>query len=106
MSDIRLKWNRELRLSGAALGREGLSLAAIAAVKEFDGSYKGAMVLAGRLKAVAQAAGYDGYWSEKVDDGFQKQRQILFSESAKPFGDTPPSPTTNTTLDEQERAQA
>jgi hypothetical protein len=81
MSSIHLKWNKELRLSGAALGREGLSLAAIAAVKQFDGSYKGAMVLAGRLKAIAQAAGYDGYWSEKVDDGFQKQRQILFSMS-------------------------
>jgi hypothetical protein len=77
------------------------------------------MVLAGRLKAIAQAAGYDGYWSEKVDDGFQKQRQILFKESAKPFDAAPttsshelpqmaqaPLSTTNTTLDEQERGDA
>lgn len=79
---LRLKWANQLRHAGKSLGRSGLSEAVISAVSEFDGSYKGAMVLAGRLKAVSQAAAADSYWSEKVDDGFQKQREIL-SRSAK-----------------------
>lgn len=79
-----MKWSRDLKKSGAALGRAGLSEAVIAAVAEFDGSYKGAMVLAGRLKAVSQAASFDGYWSEKVGDGFQKQMNILSDRAGSP----------------------
>lgn len=85
MGTIDMKWARELREAGAALGREGLSVSVIEAVQQFDGSYKGAMVLAGRLKAVAQAAKADGYWSEKVGDGFQKQKEILLQKSGEPF---------------------
>lgn len=77
-----LVWSKQLKRHGRVLGREGLSKSVIAAVEEFDGSYKGAMVLAGRLKAVSQAASFDGYWSEKVGDGFQKQREILSNKAA------------------------
>lgn len=77
MTSLDMKWSRELRSAGNQLGRAGLSEAVIEAVAQFDGSYKGAMVLVGRLKAVAQAAKFDSYWSEKVDDGFQKQRHLL-----------------------------
>lgn len=55
-----------------SLGRSGLSEAAIKAVSDFDGSYKGAMVLAGKMKAIAQAAKFDSYWNEKVEDGYMK----------------------------------
>jgi hypothetical protein len=37
------------------------------------GSYKAAMVAVGRLKAIALAAKYDGYWTEQVDDGFHRE---------------------------------
>lgn len=57
---------KEMRKWGAQVGREGMSKEAIAAVNEFDGSYKGAMILAGRMKAIAQAAGCDEYWAVKL----------------------------------------
>ncbi len=71
MSDIRTY--RKLRAQGARLGRAGLSQRVIHLVKEFDGSYKGAMVLAGRLQAIAHAAGFDAYWSEKVNHGYHEE---------------------------------
>lgn len=77
MTSFDAKRANELKKAGAALGRERLSVAVISAVSEFDGSYKGAMNLAGRLKAIAQAAKADVYWSEKVEDGFQKQFCLL-----------------------------
>lgn len=58
---------------GKAVGREGMSEEVIAAVAEFDGSYKGAMVLAGKMKAIAQAARCDDYWSEQVSKGYHRQ---------------------------------
>lgn len=58
---------------GKLVGREGMSKEAIAAVADFDGTYKGAMILAGRMKAIAQAAGCDDYWSEKVNKGYHQQ---------------------------------
>jgi hypothetical protein len=64
---------KTMRLWGAKVGRDGMSEAAIKAVEEFDGSHKGAMELAGRMKAIAQAAGCDEYWSEKVGHGYHKQ---------------------------------
>ncbi len=70
-----LEWSKELRAKGAALGREGMSERVIAAVGEFDGSYKGAMRLAGRLKAIGQMAGCDEYWREQVDRGYHQERQ-------------------------------
>lgn len=64
---------KEMQKWGKAAGREGMSLEAIAAVEEFDGSYIGAMILAGKMKAIAQAAGCDDYWSEKVCKGYHHQ---------------------------------
>jgi hypothetical protein len=65
---------KEMQKWGKDVGRDGMSEAVIQAVKEFDGeSYKGAMELAGRLKAIAQAAGCDDYWSEKVGRGYHKE---------------------------------
>ena len=64
---------KDMQKWGKAVGRSGMSEEAITAVKEFDGSYKGAMMLAGRMKAIAQAAGCDEYWREQVGKGYGKQ---------------------------------
>lgn len=80
MTAFDLKRARALVKAGDRLGRKGLSEAVIAAVSEFDGSYKQAMNLAGRLQAIAQAAKADNYWREKVEDGFQKQFELLSEE--------------------------
>lgn len=72
-----LTYANELKKAGAVLGREGMSKAVIEAVADFDGSYKGAVVLAGRLKAVAQAAKADSYWSGFVEDGYHRERNLL-----------------------------
>ncbi len=72
-----LTYANELKKAGGILGREGMSKAVIEAVADFDGSYKGAMVLAGRLKAVAQAAKADSYWSCFVEDGYHRERNLL-----------------------------
>ena len=77
MSIPSLEWAKELRECGKKLGREGLSKRVIKLVGDFDGSYKGAMILAGRLKAIAQAAKFDEYWSEKVSMGFHAERGEL-----------------------------
>lgn len=60
------KWGRHV-------GRAGMSEAALKAVSECDGSYKDVMRLCGRLKAIAQAAGCDIYWSEQVNRGYRRQ---------------------------------
>ncbi len=48
---------------------------------------KEALTAAGRLKAIAQAAKYDTYWSEKVDDGFHREMLELERLSAKMIAD-------------------
>lgn len=68
MSDI--KTHKKLRLEGERLGRAGLSKRVCDLVAEFDGSYVGAMILAGRMRAIATAAGCDDYWTEKVQRGY------------------------------------
>ena len=73
MSLLGLQWSRQLKAEGERIGRAGMSERVIKAVEEFDGSYKGAMILAGRLKAITQMAACDGYWSEKVADGFRRE---------------------------------
>ncbi len=59
----------QLRKAGEILGREGLSKEVIKHVEEFDGSYKGAMKLAGQLSVIAKMATFDGYWTEKTLSG-------------------------------------
>jgi len=62
-----------LKREGERLGRAGLAERAIALVKAFDGSYKGAIILAGRMRAIATACKYDDYWQEKADEGYRRE---------------------------------
>lgn len=64
---------KDMQKWGKDVGREGMSQEAITAIEEFDGSYIGAMILVGRMKAIAQAAGCDGYWRERVEKGYYRQ---------------------------------
>ena len=74
---------KDMQKWGKSVGREGMSLAAIKAIEEFDGSYMSAMLLAGRMKAIAQAAGCDDYWSEKVNRGYHQQLNAARYHNAK-----------------------
>jgi hypothetical protein len=77
---LQLQWAQRLKKAGAILGRDGLSKRAAAIMVDLvtkSGSYKEAMIAAGRLKAVAAAAKYDGYWTEKVDEGYHKEMAML-----------------------------
>jgi hypothetical protein len=76
MSIQTLRQSKQLRAHGEKVGRDGMSQLAIEAIGEFDGSYKGAMILAGRMKAIAQMASVDDYWSEQVQKGFQRQLSL------------------------------
>lgn len=78
------EYAKALKKAGSQLGREGLSKRVLALIADFDGSYKGAMVLAGRMKAIAQAARSDSYWTEKVDDGFHRERIELTARAPAP----------------------
>ena len=61
---------KELRKHGERIGRAGMSQYVIKVVDEFDGSYKGAMKLAGKLKAITIAAKCDQYWDEMWRRGY------------------------------------
>lgn len=77
---LHLEWAKRLKKAGATLGRDGLSKRAAAIMVDLvtkSGSYKEAMIAAGRLKAVAAAAKYDGYWTEKVDEGYHTEMAHL-----------------------------
>lgn len=84
---LHLEWAKRLKKAGAVLGRDGLSRRACAimleAVANSAASFKEAMIAAGRLKAIAAAAKYDGYWTEKVDDGYHKEMHFLEAEAKK-----------------------
>lgn len=77
MSIMDLERSKTLRGYGTKLGREGMSLRVLGAVAEFDGSYKGAMILSGRLKAIAQMAKSDDYWDEQVQKGYKLEIELL-----------------------------
>ena len=77
MGILHLEFAKQLRKEGKRLGRAGLSQRVIKLVSRFDGSYKEAMTLAGRLKAITQAAKFDGYWDEKCCIGFQKEYEEI-----------------------------
>jgi hypothetical protein len=83
MSIYALKCSKELRDAGGVLGRTNLSQRVIDLIAEYDGSYKGAMTLAGKLKAIGQAAKFDGYWTEKVDEGYHRELQALKKLAAR-----------------------
>ena len=66
------RWKR-LSDHGKVIGRKGMSDLVIEAVNEFlknGATPKGAMILAGRCKAISQMASSDDYWAEQVDKGF------------------------------------
>lgn len=74
-----LEISKELRAEGKRLGRAGLSERVFTLVDEFNKyrTYKNAIVLAGRLKAIAQACKSDGYWDEKCSMGFEFEYRDL-----------------------------
>ena len=63
----------KLRELGESLGREGVSLQVIEAIESFDGSYKGAMQLCGKLVLWADVSTFDDYWKEQVQRGLSKE---------------------------------
>ena len=69
----RIEYFNTMKKWGQRVGRDGMSEAAIKAVEDFDGSYKGAMELAGKMKAIAQATHSDDYWLEKMNRGYHRQ---------------------------------
>ncbi len=83
MSIHALETAKKLRVEGKRLGRAGLSERVFTLVDEFNENrtYKNAIVLAGKLKAIAQACKSDGYWDEKCGMGFQFEAEALESVS-------------------------
>lgn len=63
---------KELRAIGEKLGREGLSIAAMDLINNFDGTYKGAIELCGQLSVISKACSFDDYWNEQVLRGVSK----------------------------------
>lgn len=72
MSISHLETAKKLREQGKRLGRAGVSERIFTLVDEFNKnrSYKNAVVLAGKLKALSQVCKFDGYWDEKCQSGF------------------------------------
>ena len=69
-----------LRREGERLGRDGLSqrvndLVLAFARKYPDGHYLEGIKLAGRLRAISQAARGDHYWGEKTDAAYHAEAQ-------------------------------
>lgn len=79
MSIRSLEIAKELKIQGKRLGRAGLAERVFALVDEFNKNrtYKNAIVLAGKLKAISQACNFDGYWSEKNSTGFHFEAEDL-----------------------------
>lgn len=75
MTILHLEEAKELRKQGDRLGRAGMSQRVLNLVNEFnkDQTYKGAMQLAGELKAIAIAAKCDDYWNEQVTKGYRRE---------------------------------
>lgn len=83
MSIQSLKTSKILREQGKRLGRQGLAERVLTLVDEFNKnrSYKNAIVLAGRLKAIAQACKFDSYWDEKCGSGYNHETYDLENSS-------------------------
>lgn len=77
---------KDARVAGQLIGRAGLSQRVIQAVNDFDGSYKGAMQLAGRLSVIADMSTFDSYWEEKTYKGIMEELENMkhvLSQAAK-----------------------
>jgi hypothetical protein len=75
MSISALKIAKQNKTQGQRLGRAGLAERVFTLVDEFNENrtYKNAIILAGRLKAISQACKFDSYWDEKCSIGFQHE---------------------------------
>lgn len=75
-----------LRDQGARLGRAGLAQRVIDLVDKFQTqpTYIGAIILAGRLSAIADACKCDDYWNEKAQDGWYRELNMLHDLKAPP----------------------
>jgi hypothetical protein len=61
------------RKLGEKLGRAGVSFNVTKAIREFDGTHKGAMELCGKLTLWADVSTFDDYWQEQVQRGLSKE---------------------------------
>lgn len=73
------------RKYGRSLTREQMSSMVKRAVDEYaqNEGPKNAMILAGRLKAIAMMAASDDYWSEQVSKGFDREFFAMTQTEAK-----------------------
>lgn len=65
--------SKTARKAGVIMGRRGMSERVIDILESFDGSYVGAIRIAGQMKAIAQAAKCDQYWDEKCGMGYDSE---------------------------------
>jgi hypothetical protein len=72
---MRIQDVRKIQKEGERLGRLGLSLRVIDLVAEFqkNPNYHQAMILAGRMRVIACAAGQDDYWREQIGKGESRE---------------------------------
>tara|TARA_R110002033_G_C3897243_1_gene239800 strand:+ start:28950 stop:29207 length:258 start_codon:yes stop_codon:yes gene_type:complete len=63
----------KLRHLGGKLGREGVAKEAQECISQYDGSYKGAMELCGKLFVLAEMSTFDSYWEEQTQRGVNNQ---------------------------------
>lgn len=84
-----LDW-RELQKEGKRLGRRGLSERVLDLTSNFlnNPSYIEAIILIGRMKALAHACNFDSYWQEKMNKGYGLECYDLrkYQEPPKDFG--------------------
>ena len=75
-----------LKDQGERLGRAGLAARVIALVNEFqkNPTYIGAIILAGRMSAIATACKFDDYWHEKAEYGWFREMNTLHDLEAPP----------------------
>lgn len=69
----------ELRKFGRILGREGLAQMALEIAQDIvkDGSYKRAIIGAGKMQAIVKACTFDEYWDEKASAGIISGEYLL-----------------------------
>jgi len=73
----------DLRKWGDKIGRANMAESVQEAISEYDGSYKGAMELCGKLSVIAKASTFDDYWHEQVGRGEIKQKSKIEMELKK-----------------------
>ncbi|MCE2029261.1 hypothetical protein [Sessilibacter corallicola] len=69
---------QEKRKAGEILGRGGIAQRIIQIANEISsGTYKGAIIGAGRIAELVDSASYDKYWAEKSKLGRQLEKDVL-----------------------------